>query len=172
MKMKGMVIVFFWIMLIPTTLLILSYYPSIGRIEKWAIASVIALAYVFIFRKTLKMKLFWICINFSGGGVMLSLNFKYTLLLSILLSACTHSTGGNEKDSQCFSSAYVNRHIKDSVHRKIMYDRCLRENKTYLINNSYWVLVWSFYGDCYCNLYCIYLFFYLQIYLPVVNIWV
>lgn len=58
MKMKGMVIVFFWIMLIPTTLLILSYYPSIGRIEKWAIASVIALAYVFIFRKTLKMKLF------------------------------------------------------------------------------------------------------------------
>lgn len=68
---------------------------------------------------------------------MLSLNFKYTLLLSILLSACTHSTGGNEKDSQCFSSAYVNWHIKDSVHRKIMYDRCLRENKTYLINNSY-----------------------------------
>lgn len=58
MKMKRMVIVFFWIMLIPTTLLILSYYPSIVRIEKWAIASVIALAYVFIFRKTLKMKLF------------------------------------------------------------------------------------------------------------------
>lgn len=42
----------------PYYFLILSYYPSIGRIEKWAIASVIALAYVFIFRKTLKMKLF------------------------------------------------------------------------------------------------------------------
>lgn len=57
MKIKRMVIVFFWIILIPTTLLILSYYPSIGRIEKWAIAFVIGLVYAFIFRNTLKMKL-------------------------------------------------------------------------------------------------------------------
>lgn len=63
---------------------------------------------------------------------MLPLNFKYTLLIPILLSACTHSIERDRKDSQCFSSAYVNRHIKDSVHQKIVYDRCLRENKPYL----------------------------------------
>lgn len=67
---------------------------------------------------------------------MLPLNFKYTLLLPILLSACTHSTGGDAKDGQCFSSAYMNRNIKDSVHQKIVYDRCLRENKPYLINRN------------------------------------
>lgn len=55
-KLTKILIKVIWIILIPTTILILSYYPSIGRPERWIITFVIAMIYAFIFRKTLKMK--------------------------------------------------------------------------------------------------------------------
>lgn len=58
MKIKRMVIVFFWIILIPTTYVVSDIYFHITGGWRWLIVSIIAVIYAFVFRKTLKMKWF------------------------------------------------------------------------------------------------------------------
>lgn len=64
---------------------------------------------------------------------MSNLGFKH-ILLSLLITACSTPLQIEYKDSQCYHSSYGGRVEKSSLEKEIQYNRCLRENKPYLIN--------------------------------------
>lgn len=65
---------------------------------------------------------------------MLPLGSRCILLLSVYMTACSSPAQIDHKDSQCYHSSYGGRVEKSSLEKEIQYNRCLRENKPYLIN--------------------------------------
>lgn len=60
-----------------------------------------------------------------------------TLLPLIMLSACADYQEYDKKDSKCYYSSYGSGEVKDSVRKRIEYNRCLRENKPYFISGNH-----------------------------------
>ncbi|GAB1649349.1 hypothetical protein Mh1949_24420 [Mannheimia haemolytica] len=54
-----------------------------------------------------------------------------------MLSACADYQEYDKKDSKCYYSSYGSGEAKDSVRKRIEYNRCLRENKPYFISGNH-----------------------------------
>lgn len=59
------------------------------------------------------------------------------LLPLIMLSACVNYQEYEKKDGECYYFSYGSGKAKDSVRKRIEYNRCLRENKPYFISGNH-----------------------------------